>query len=58
MNVDPKQEVTLTVPAGAVLVALSAMAKQPFEQVAPSIAVMEQALTVALTPQDPPAKKE
>lgn len=50
MNVDPNKGVTLTVPAGAVLLSLSALAKQPYEQVAQAISVIEQALAAALAP--------
>jgi hypothetical protein len=50
MNVDPNKEVTVTVPAGALLVALGAMAKQPYDQVAQPITLLEQALAAALAP--------
>jgi hypothetical protein len=50
MNVDPNKEVTVTVPTGALLVALSAMAKQPYDQVAQPISLLEQALAAALAP--------
>lgn len=55
MNVDPSKEVTITVPAGHVINALAAMSKQPYEQVAQSIAALEQALVKAVQPQGSPA---
>jgi hypothetical protein len=56
MNVDPNKEVTLTLPAGVFFAAVAALAKQPYEQVAQAIAMLEQGLQKALTPeQQPPA---
>lgn len=56
MQVDPSKEVTLTLPAGVFFTAIAAMSKQPYEQVAQSIGLMEQGLQQALTPeQQPPA---
>lgn len=49
MNVDPNQEVTVTVTAGVLLVALGAMAKQPYEHVAQPIALLEKAIADALS---------
>lgn len=55
MNVDPNQVVSIEVPAGALLAALAALGKMPYEQVVQAVTVIEQALQKALTP--PPAEK-
>jgi hypothetical protein len=53
MNVDPNQEVTITVPAGHVINALAALSKQPYEQVVATVRVLEEALTKAVAPPAP-----
>jgi hypothetical protein len=53
MQIDPSKEVTITVAAGALMTALAALAKQPYEQVAQPIAMIEQALSKAFSPEVP-----
>lgn len=55
MNVDPNKEVTITVQAGHVINALAALAKQPYEQVAGTVAAFEKALVAAVQPPESPA---